>query len=288
MANIPQKIHDRLVAGVKKFQPVLAAAHGRGANESDTVIIITAILSEVFGYDPFNEITSEIAIRGTYCDLATKLEEKIQSLLEAKAINQELKENHVTQAVGYAITKGVDWVLLTNGVVWQIYKVIIAKPVDREKVVEIDFFKIDHHKPDDLESLFLFTKESWVKSALADYYDKNQALSPFTIAQVILTEEYMTMIRRKLRQISPNVKIEIDKIRDVIEQDVLKHDVVEGDKADEARKRVAKVANHAKRSKTEQEAIGDESVAPEIQNEETGANSPSSTPTAIPIQKQAI
>jgi hypothetical protein len=63
MANIPQKVSERLVAGIKKFKPVLMTAHENKANESNTVIIITAILSEIFGYDTFQEITSEVATR---------------------------------------------------------------------------------------------------------------------------------------------------------------------------------------------------------------------------------
>lgn len=47
MANIPQKVADRLVAGIKRFQPVLSAAQSRDVNESDTVIIITDMLSNI-------------------------------------------------------------------------------------------------------------------------------------------------------------------------------------------------------------------------------------------------
>jgi ASC-1-like (ASCH) protein len=74
-------VSDRLVAGIKKFKPVLTTAQENKASESDTVIIITAMLSEIFGYDTFSEITSEINIRGTFCDLATMLDKKIQSLI---------------------------------------------------------------------------------------------------------------------------------------------------------------------------------------------------------------
>jgi len=280
MANIPQKVHDRLVAGIKKFQPVLVAAQQREASESDTVIIITAILSEIFGYDPFKEITSEIAIRGTYCDLATKFDANIQSLIEAKAINQKLQESHVTQAVGYASTKGVDWVVLTSGMVWQVYKVTFTKPIDREKVVEIDFLQLDYHKPDDLEALFLLTKESWQKSALSDYYDKNQALSPFTIGQVLLTEPVLAVIRRELKRISPEVKIEIDKIVEVLEQEVLKQNVVVGDKAEEAHKRVARAANRAKRDKAEKESDV-AGVTPAVQNKTPAVSTADAPPVPI-------
>ena len=36
-------------------------------------MIVADILSEIFGYDKYNEVTSEYAIKGTYCDLAIKL-----------------------------------------------------------------------------------------------------------------------------------------------------------------------------------------------------------------------
>ncbi len=53
-------------------------------------MIVTDMLAEVFGYDKFSEVTAEHAIRGTYCDLATKLDGTVQSLIEVKAIGLEL------------------------------------------------------------------------------------------------------------------------------------------------------------------------------------------------------
>src|ERR1035437_9826195 len=171
MANIPQKVADRLVAGIKKFQPILTAAQSREANEADTVKIITDMLSEIFGYDKYTEVTSEKAVHGTFCDLAIKINDVRQSLIEAKAIYQELKEGFVKQAVDYAANDddGIDWVALTNGIIWRVYKVIYSKPVYHELVVEINFLKLDHHNPDDLQMLFLYSKESWAKSALNDF-----------------------------------------------------------------------------------------------------------------------
>jgi hypothetical protein len=39
MANLPVRVADRLTAGIKRFQPILAAAKARDVNESDTVIL---------------------------------------------------------------------------------------------------------------------------------------------------------------------------------------------------------------------------------------------------------
>ncbi len=84
MPTIPSKISDRLVAGIKRFQPILTAAKSRDVGESDTVTIIVDILAEVLGYDKYSEVTSEHAIRGTYCDLATKIDGVLQALIEVK------------------------------------------------------------------------------------------------------------------------------------------------------------------------------------------------------------
>ena len=68
--KINLKISERISLGLKKFHSILDSAKTRDVTEADTVTIIKDMLSEVFGYDKYSEITSEYAIRGTYCDLA--------------------------------------------------------------------------------------------------------------------------------------------------------------------------------------------------------------------------
>jgi predicted type IV restriction endonuclease len=53
-------------------------------------------------------------------DLATKINGKLQTLIEVKAFGIELKDWQVKQAVDYAANQGVDWVLLTNGLLWRV------------------------------------------------------------------------------------------------------------------------------------------------------------------------
>jgi hypothetical protein len=170
MASVPKRISERIVAGIKKYQPILAAAKARDVGEADTVTIIKDILSDVFGYDKYSEITSEFSIRGTYCDLAIKLDNKLATLIEAKAIGLELKEQHVKQAVDYAANQGIDWVLLTNGVTWRVYHLIFAKPIEQELVLEFDTTNLSSRSEKDIETLFLLCKEGWQKSAIGEYH----------------------------------------------------------------------------------------------------------------------
>lgn len=248
MATIPKKVSERLGAGLKKYQPVLSAAKSRDVGEADTVTIIKDMLAEVFGYDKYSEVTSEFAIRGTYCDLAIKLEGTLQTLIEVKAIGIDLKDQHVKQAIDYAANQGVDWVLLTNGVCWRVYRVIFAKPIDHELLIDIDFCALNGRNGSDVEKLYLWCKEGWARSVLGDYHSQKQALSRYFLGAMILTDTVVDVIRRELRRVSPDVKIESDQIRAVLSAEVLKREVLEGDKADEAKKKISKAASKALRA----------------------------------------
>jgi hypothetical protein len=250
MATIPKKVKDRLVAGIKRFQPILESAKARDVNESDTVLILTDILSDVFGYDKYSQITSELAIRSTYCDLAIKVENKVVVLLEAKAIGIDLKDQHVKQAIDYAANKGVEWAVLSNGMHWRIYRVIFGRPVDMELLVEFQFMQLDPKDETHLELLYLLTAEGWARSAIGDYQAQREALSRFCLGALMLSEPILASLRRELRRISPDVKIEIEDISTVLTNEVIKREVIEGDKHEQAKRLVSRSANKPLRVKS--------------------------------------
>ncbi|WP_312319016.1 type I restriction enzyme HsdR N-terminal domain-containing protein [Stenotrophomonas sp.] len=248
MASVPKKVAERLVAGIKRYQPILAAAKARDVGEADTVTIIKDMLADIFGYDKYSDVTSEHAIRGTYCDLAIKAEGQLQTLIEVKAIGIDLKDQHVKQAIDYAANQGVDWVLLTNGVVWRVYHLIFAKPIDQELVLEIDFCALNPRSDGDVELLYLWCKEGWQRSVLGEYHIQKQALSRFFVGAMLQTQPVLDVIRRELRRVSPDVRIDADQIKAVLVNEVIKREVTEGEKADEARKKIAKAARNALRA----------------------------------------
>lgn len=254
MASIPKKVTERIVAGIKRFQPILAVSKSRDDGESDTVMIVTDMLADVFGYDKYSEVTSEHAIRGTFCDLATKLDGVLQTLIEVKAIGMELKEQHVKQAVDYAANQGVDWVMLTNGVQWRVYSVAFTKPINQELVVDIDFSTLSSRNSSDVESLFLLSKEGWLKSVLGEYHTQKQALSRFFLGALLLSDPVLNVVRRELRRVSPDVKIETDQIQKVLANEVIKREVLDGEQADNAKKKIARAAKKVLRQEAKEEA----------------------------------
>jgi hypothetical protein len=172
----------------------------------------------------------------------------LQTLIEVKAIGLDLKDQHVKQAVDYAANQGVEWVLLTNGMCWRVYRLTFAKPINYELVVDIDFSILNPRSEHDLELIYLWCKEGWQRSVLGEYHTQRQALSRFFVGAMLQTSPVLEVIRRELRRVSPDVRIDIDQIKEVLLSEVIKREVIEGEKAEEARKKITKAAAKALRA----------------------------------------
>lgn len=234
--SIPKKVDQRIREAASRFRPILEAARARDVNEADTVTIVKGMLADVFGWDQFLEVTSEYAIRGTYVDLAVRTEDRIRFLIEVKAIGCDLRENHLRQAIGYASNEGIEWVILTNAAVWQAHRVVFGKPVGHELVFQLDFLGGNPRDAGFRQMAFLLTKEGMTRSAIARFHEERQALSRFNVAAIIRDDDVLAVVRRELRRAYPKLNPSIEQIRQIVVNDVLKREVVEGEKAEQAAK----------------------------------------------------
>jgi len=241
--SIPAKTKTRLIEGIKKYRTVVKRVQGSDINESDTVTVLVDILSEVFGYDKYTEITSELAIKKTYCDLAIKLEGDIKLLVEAKSAGIDLKDQHITQAVNYGANSGIEWVVLTNSVAWKVYKIIYGKPVEHDLIFEFNFADLNPKKESDLEMLYLLSKESLAKSKnndLEQFCMQKELLNKWMVGQIILSEPVLDCIRKTLRKVSPDAKMTNQELTELLSTEIIKRDVIEDEKIKACKKTIAK------------------------------------------------
>jgi hypothetical protein len=240
---VSKKVAERIERTLKTFRVVLEQQKARDVSEADTVTLVKDLLSEVFGYDKYAELTSEHSIRGTYCDLAVKLDAKLTMLIEVKAIGTELKDSHVKQAVDYASNQGCDWVVLTNAIEWRLYKVIFRKPIDKQEIAHFDLLTAKPKDEDDLEKIYLLTREGFTKSSLEEYSDRKDATSRYMLAAVILNSDSVkSAIRREIRR-TTEINVEEEIIERVLREEVIKRETIEGPEADAAGRRVTKSAD---------------------------------------------
>lgn len=276
--SIPKRIEDRLAAGVKKFQPIVQAALRRDANESDTSTIIIDMLSDVFGFDKYSEITTEFAIRGTYCDVAIKLDgaSKPAILVEIKAIGIPPDEKHIKQAIDYAANQGVEWVILSTAARWILYKVVFGKPIGQEEVLSFNFLELDSKRDGSLCDLYALSKDGWTKELPSQIQAEKEVLSRFNLGALLLSEPILDGIRRELRKLAPEVKTENEQLGKLLETEIIKREVLEGDKAEAASRRISRHLNKVKKAKAASVASTPPVETPAAQSTDTAPTVPPS------------
>lgn len=248
---ISKKATDRISTQLKKFQTILVDAKDRDISESDTVVIIGDILAEMLGYKKYTEITTEFAIRGTYVDLAVKFEGTVRFLIEAKAIGVALKDSHAKQAIDYGANHGIEWVVLTNGVTWQVYKIHFRQPIDKSLIFEIDILQANPRNPQLLECFGNLSREGFTQSSMTAFFQQQQATSKYSIAALLTSKPILQALKREIKHIS-NVKVEEDYLKTILQNDVIKRELVDGEESKQAADFLKKSLKAAEKAKAKQ------------------------------------
>ncbi|HEX4533399.1 MAG TPA: type I restriction enzyme HsdR N-terminal domain-containing protein [Rhizomicrobium sp.] len=280
--KIPAKVQARIAQQLKKYQATIADAHKRDINEADTALIVADMLSDVFGYKKVEEITAEHAIKSTFADLAVRVDNGVRFLIEVKAIGIELKEAHVTQVVNYAANLPADWVILTNSVRWQAYKVNFNKPIQGVLVLDIDICASSLKSEEVLDLFGGLSREVFTPDSMTAMFKAKQAMSRYSVAALMLSDPVVAIVRRELRKLADGLNPDLDEIRSIIEEQVIKRELIDND-TDEvklAAKAVKKLARRAKAAKAsdddDDEVVAASTAAPAI--------APTTTPN-LPAQK---
>jgi hypothetical protein len=238
--RIPKKVADRLVAGLKRYQPIVSKLRERDISEADTVTVIKDMLTDIFGYDKYSELTSEQQIRGTFCDLAVRVEGKIYYLAEVKSAGTSLNENHLRQAVNYGAHQGIEWIILTNAITWKLYRIKFGQPVDWNEVYCFDLPTISARSQESLEKLYMLCRESISSDALSEYHRQAQIVNRYMVAELMQSDTVVASLRREMKRVFATVKVTDEELKTIIMNDVIKRDAIDGEGPKDAKAMIKK------------------------------------------------
>ena len=182
---------------LKKFVPHLIRARDENLNEADTVDRIEEVLKGVLGYTT-EEITKESQIKGKFVDIAIKLNGVVRLLIEVKRAGVKLRDRHIEQAEGYAAKGNVRWVLLTNGVMWNLYHLTFEEGIESEHAFIVDLSSNSIEEA--AEDLGILHRKSIMKGEHEKFWQRRLALSPESIAKVLFAENVLRFIRKEIRK----------------------------------------------------------------------------------------
>jgi predicted type IV restriction endonuclease len=194
---------------LRKYLPFLLRAQEENLNEADTAQRIVKVFEEVLGYDVMTEITREKQIREKYVDITIKINGITKFLVEVKAAGVTLRDRHIDQAERYAAEGNVRWVVLTNGVAWNLYHLEFEEGIEYVRVFTFDLSSDPFDNA--AEMLSLLHRQSIIKGDHEKFWECRVALSPDSIGKALFEEEVLRTLRRLIRK-SEKVLIDIEDI----------------------------------------------------------------------------
>lgn len=111
-------------------------------SEANTKVSFIQPILEALGWkvtDPDEVVLEYQVYGGTRLDYALLVDTSPALYLEAKALRASLDDaSFIAQTVSYASNDGIRWCVLTNGLIWRIYKSDALAPADQKLLAEAD------------------------------------------------------------------------------------------------------------------------------------------------------
>lgn len=190
---------EKVRAAIKKFSKPLTDLVARDANEGDTRLLVTDFLCDGLGYDKYSEVTTEYRVKGEFADFGLRLDQQMVAFIEVKRVNTKLGEKQLRQVQNYALNEGCEWILLTNGHDWQIYRITPALPVETDLVMEADLLS-EQNINKKVDDFFFLTREALKRNLINILWETRRATSPKSLTEVLCSDSVVDSIRKELKK----------------------------------------------------------------------------------------
>jgi predicted transport protein len=147
------------------------------ANEANTKVLLIEPLLAALGWDPgdLDALQREHRVYdGSFLDYALKIDTHPRLFVEAKAVGKNLDDKQfIAQTVNYANNEGVLWCVLTNGIVYRVYKTNEPVPMEQKLLFEVDLGSEDAVATSETaKSLELISRQALLEGKLDGWGDR--------------------------------------------------------------------------------------------------------------------
>lgn len=190
---------EQVLQAITRYTKPLHELKARDANEGDTRLVVTDILCEGLDYDKFRDLTTEYMVRQDFADYGVRIDKQLVAFIEVKRISQKLNERHLRQVQMYAVNEGIEWMVLTNGAVWQAYHLTGGLPVIVNMAFEIDLLG-PAPLEEKAELMFLLHREALKRRRIDESWKHRAATEPKALLELILSDTMLEQIRKEVKR----------------------------------------------------------------------------------------
>ena len=226
--NMPQwedKARERLKGAIRKFSKPLSEMASRGANETDTRLLVTDFICDGLGYDKYQDLDTEYRVKGEFADYGIRIDNDLVAFVEVKRVNTKLAPKHLRQVEMYAVNEGVEWIVLTDGAHWQVYRLTGGLPIQVDLTLDTNLLG-DSTVNQKVDELIYLTRESLKRNQIYDIWKAKVATSPKSLADAILSDSVTDAIRKELRR-STGHRVDQEEIVDLLQGTVIRTECLE-------------------------------------------------------------
>lgn len=191
--------NTKFVTALKNYKKRYLDKNLTELDESGTRLMINSFLSDVLGYQPLEEIKTEYMIKGTYADYLIQINAVRHFLVEVKALSFQLTEKHLRQTINYGANEGIEWAMLTNGKVFEFYRILFNQPIEGRKIFSFDISDSNTFK-DAVKQIQFLHRDAVVKGGLKSLWNKCEAVDPLNVAGIIYSNKVKTEILKLIKQ----------------------------------------------------------------------------------------
>lgn len=112
--------------------------------------------------------------------------------------------------------------------------------------MKFNFLELNSRNARDIEFLYTLSREGLDKSLLPEHYSKIQLINKYTVAAIVSSPSLVSMVKREMRRFSNGMRIDDSDIERILLNEVLKREVIEDEKAAEAKRKVLRALSKKK------------------------------------------
>lgn len=218
---------ERVRSGLRRYVKPLQELVNRDANEGDTRLLVTDVLCDLLGYDKYSDLTTEYMVRGEFADYGIRIDGTMLAMVEVKRCTTKLSVRHLRQLEMYAVNEGTEWLILTSGVTWQVYRLIPGMPVTIDLVLEIDLLSGTEPLAKKADDLAFLSREFLKRGKLDEIWQVSAATASGKLAEVVLSDAVLLEAKRELRRRTGYV-MEASDLGRLIRDNVIRPELLKG------------------------------------------------------------
>jgi hypothetical protein len=212
---------ERLRGAIRKFGKPMNDLLARDANEGDTRLLVTDFLRDGFGYDTYEDLTTEYQVRGEFADYGVRIDGELIAFIEVKRIKTKLAAKQLRQVEMYAVNEGVQWAILTNGAQWQVFHLGTTTPIEIDLALDVDLLDESKTLAQKTDELFYLTRESMKRGQMDELWQARRATAPKSLAAVLVSDVVAETVRKELRR-ATGQRVEASDIQRLVRETVIR------------------------------------------------------------------